>query len=162
MYCKNYWFYWFYLYCFVNISSMYSIPSHPIPSIPINLCPIFSYSTPSYPTLSHSILLLPFPLYPTLSHSTLFLSSHVFKCSFIVHFNFHLSSTSHFSSAVESFPNSQSFTFLFDHFSSSSSLCPSHNLFISLLPLLIWILSLNTNFSLFFVICILGNWWRDV
>ena len=90
MYCKNYWFYWLYLYCFVNISSMYSIPSHPIPSIPINLFPILSYSVPSYPILSHSILLLPFPLYPTLPLSTLFLSSYVFKCSFIVHFDFHL------------------------------------------------------------------------
>ena len=121
------------------------LPSHPFPpalSHPILLCPILSHPILSHSTPSSSNFcpISPYFFIPMYSSVLLLFISTFTSCL-----------PSHFSSAVEIFPNSQSFTFLFDHFSSSSSLCPSHNLFISLLPLFIWILSLNTNFSLYFL-----------
>ena len=134
----------FVLFCkySLDIFSMYSIPSHPIPSSPINLFPILSYSVPSYPILSHSFLLLPFPLYPTLPHFTLFLSSYVFKCSFIVHFNFHLLSFLSAFFSCWTFPQQPIiyfliWPFLFLIFTLLTSPFP-----LSLLPCLIWYLSL--------------------
>ena len=150
MYCKNYWFYWFYLYCFVNIHLIFfqcipslPIPSHLVPSTFFPSFPILSHLTPSYHILFCSFLFHFIPHCPISPYFFLLMYSNVLLL-FISTLTCSLSSQ--LSSAVEPFPNSQSFTFLFDHFSSSSSFCPSHNFLISLL---IWIFSLYINFSLF-------------
>ena len=134
------------------------IPSHPTHNHLLPSHPFPSTLVPSYPILSHFI-----PSHPITLYSTPFFLQFIPHCPISPYFFLPMYSSvlllvistftsplpSHFSSAVESFPNSQSFTFLFNHFSSSSSFYPSHNFLFSLLPLIIWFLSLYTDFSSF-------------
>ena len=142
---------------------MYSIPSHPQSSSPISSIP--TGFVPSYPTLSHLIPSHPITLYSLLfqflSYFTLFLYSYVFKCSFIVYFNFHQLSSLSLSFSCWNFPQQPIIYFL---------IWPFLFLIFTLLTspfLLPYLFSFDVSLSstlIFhdFVICILGNWWRDV
>ena len=126
---------WFYsliinLHCSVktvNFSMCAFPPQHylppPYPAIQPLSHPILYHPISPHSILPHSILLPPSPPYPTIPLSTFSLSTYVFRCSFCCFFNFHQFSTLLLTISCWLFPNSQSFTFLFDHFSSSSSLC---------------------------------------
>ena len=134
---------------------MYSIPSHPIPSIPINLFPILSYSVPSYPILFCSFLFhfiphCPIPPYFFLLmySSVLLLFISTFTCSLPLTFLQLLSlspTANHLLSYLTiSLPHLHSVNLTISSFSSTLS----HLISISLLY----------QIFIIFVICILGNW----